>query len=77
MSEQPPTKKRPKKKDDFVRGFACAAAIVAREDGFVGNGMTLLKSGGFYLAGLAALGVDESDIEALEQDANGRRRSTL
>jgi hypothetical protein len=57
---------------DFTRGFACAAAILAYEEGYTGSGYDLLRSGGFRLEDLEAAGVDPSDIEHLKQDSPER-----
>jgi len=57
-----------KLKDSWAKGFACAAAIVAKEDGFVGYGAELVRLGGFNLKDLKNAEVEQCDIDDLKRD---------
>lgn len=61
---------KPKQVCDFTRGYACACAVLAKDDGFTGSGIELLSSGGFSIKELEAAGVDPADIQALQEDSH-------
>ncbi len=53
-----------KKKDRFVEGYACAAAIIAKLE-TSSDGRTLIREGGFSRQYLIDEGADPGDIEAI------------
>jgi len=55
-------------KDEWISGFACACAILAKDNGFIGYGAELARGGGFNLKSFKDAGVEKSDIEDLRKD---------
>lgn len=53
-----------KAENDFVRGYACAAAVIAKTEG-ADQGKDLLGEGGFGLSDLVEANCEQCDIDAI------------
>jgi hypothetical protein len=62
-------------KDDFTRGYACAAGVVAYLDGTTSNAREIIKQGGFDYNFLVKADVDEGDLARIYPDRKKKRRS--
>jgi hypothetical protein len=61
-------KKKKNTKDEWISGFACACAILAKDDGYVGSGKELAKNGGFNLKSLKEAKIEKIDLQDLIKD---------